>query len=113
MELYRTCDVLVVPSHSEEMPTVILEAMASGLAVIATDVDAVSLFVDGENGWLIEPRGPAKLKNALVEATKADLRLMKRISQERVAERLWASVTARFVSELTEYLGKVNRSSNA
>ncbi|HTF03052.1 MAG TPA: glycosyltransferase family 4 protein, partial [Bacteroidia bacterium] len=31
-EIYRRCDVLVVPSHSEGMPNVILEGMASGLA---------------------------------------------------------------------------------
>jgi len=47
-------DILLCPSHSEGMPTVILEAMASGCAIIATDVGAVSLMVNFENGWVIQ-----------------------------------------------------------
>jgi glycosyltransferase involved in cell wall biosynthesis len=47
-------DVLVCPSYSEGMPTVILEAMACGCAIIATDVGAVKTMVDDSNGWLIE-----------------------------------------------------------
>ncbi len=46
-------DVLICPSHSEGMPTVILEAMACHCAIIATDVGAVSLQVSHDNGWLI------------------------------------------------------------
>ena len=36
------------------MPTVILEAMACGCAIIATNVGAVSTMVSDENGWLID-----------------------------------------------------------
>ena len=50
------------PSYSEGMPNVIMEAMSRGLAIIATDVGAVSKLVDEENGWLINPRGLEKLK---------------------------------------------------
>jgi glycosyltransferase involved in cell wall biosynthesis len=53
-EIYRRCDVLVVPSHSEGMPNVILEGMASGLAVVATNVGAVAALVGDDNGWLLE-----------------------------------------------------------
>jgi glycosyltransferase involved in cell wall biosynthesis len=53
-QLLRSCDVLVCPSHSEGMPNVILEAMASGLAIIATDVGAVQKMVRPENGVFIE-----------------------------------------------------------
>ena len=49
----RTCDVLVCPSYSEGMPNVILEAMASGLMILTTDVGAVNLMVDSDNGTLI------------------------------------------------------------
>ena len=44
---------MITPSHSEGMPNVIMEGMASGLAVIATDVGAVSTLVNPETGWLI------------------------------------------------------------
>lgn len=71
-KVIRSCDVLLCPSFSEGMPTVILEAMASGLAIIATDVGAVSHMVDQENGWLIEPGNLYQMKNAIESACKAD-----------------------------------------
>jgi glycosyltransferase involved in cell wall biosynthesis len=64
--LLRTCDVIVVPSLSEGMPTVILEAMASGLAVIASDVGAVRNLVDTQNGIVIRPGNVNDLKAALI-----------------------------------------------
>lgn len=53
--LLDECHVLVCPSYAEGMPTVILEAMSRGLAVIATDVGAVSELVNSQTGWLIRP----------------------------------------------------------
>ena len=41
MEIMDSCDVLLLPSLSEGMPTVVLEAKARGLQVIATDVGAM------------------------------------------------------------------------
>lgn len=55
MKFYSQSDVLVVPSFSEGMPTVILEAMAQNLAIIGTDVGAVRAMVSMENGFLITP----------------------------------------------------------
>lgn len=69
--IFKQCDVLVCPSHSEGMPTVILEAMASGLAVIATDVGAVSAMVSEQNGWLISPGSIYQLHQALINAIHA------------------------------------------
>ncbi len=63
-EILNKGDVLVCPSYSEGMPTVILEAMASGMAVIATNVGAVDALVSDQNGWLI----PAGDSEALIEA---------------------------------------------
>ena len=45
--------ILIVPSIAEGMPTVILEAMSRGLAIICTDVGANRVMVNEENGWLI------------------------------------------------------------
>lgn len=45
-------DYLISPSYAEGMPTVILEAMARGNAIIATDVGANSKMINA-NGWLI------------------------------------------------------------
>jgi glycosyltransferase involved in cell wall biosynthesis len=61
-------DVLVCPSWSEGFPNVILEAMASGLAIIATNVGAIAAMVSSKNGWLIEPANKQELEATLVNA---------------------------------------------
>lgn len=65
MDILGNSDVLICPSYAEGMPNVILEGMASGCAIIATDVGAVSLQVGPDNGWLIEPGSVAALQNAM------------------------------------------------
>ncbi|KAB1067856.1 glycosyltransferase family 4 protein [Tamlana haliotis] len=60
-------DVLICPSYSEGMPTVILEAMACGCAIIATDVGAVSLMVSSSNGILLKG---LNIKDELQEGIK-------------------------------------------
>lgn len=53
-ELLATSDILVLPSHTENLPLSIIEAMASGLAIIATPVGAVADIVHhGETGLLV------------------------------------------------------------
>lgn len=61
-------DVLVCPSWSEGFPNVILEAMASGLAIIATNVGAIAAMVSSKNGWLIEPANKQELEATLIDA---------------------------------------------
>ena len=67
-EILRACDVLVCPSYSEGMPTVMLEAMASGLAVIGTRVGAVDAVVSEKSGWLIPPGDAQALRESLISA---------------------------------------------
>ena len=62
----RTSDVLLHPSVSEGLPTVLVEAMACGIPVVATDVGGVTeLVTDGVNGLVIPPRDPAAIAAAL------------------------------------------------
>ena len=64
--LIAECDVLVLPSYAEGMPISILECMASGTAVIATDVGGIPEIVhDGENGFLIKPGDKESLFHAI------------------------------------------------
>jgi glycosyltransferase involved in cell wall biosynthesis len=67
-KILQRSDVLVCPSWSEGFPNVILEAMANGLAIIATDVGAVSAMVSEQNGWLIKPGNTTQLEEALKKA---------------------------------------------
>lgn len=53
---YKNADIFLLPSLDEMTPVVIMEAFASGLPVVATNVGAVSEFVrNDENGFLVEP----------------------------------------------------------
>lgn len=66
LSLYRSADVFVLPSVSEGTPKVILEAMASCLPVVATDVGGVSTIVQsGENGVLVPPKSSSSLARAV------------------------------------------------
>ena len=65
LSLIRKNDVLLCPSWSEGMPNVILEAMSQGLAVIATDVGAVSGLVNDKTGWLLPSPSVNDLKSTI------------------------------------------------
>jgi len=82
-------DVFVQPSRNEGLGVAILEAMASGLPVIASRVGGIPEIVrDGETGLLFTPNDPFSLKEALTRIRRdEDLRhkISKR-AQEWVAE---------------------------
>ena len=63
--ILQQSDILVCPSWSEGFPNVILEGMANGLAIIATDVGAVSAMLNSQNGWLIKPGDVHELQKTL------------------------------------------------
>jgi sugar transferase (PEP-CTERM/EpsH1 system associated) len=65
-ELLRAMDVFVLPSRNEGISNTILEAMASGLPVIATAVGGnVELVAEGETGALVPPGDPHALADTL------------------------------------------------
>ena len=60
--LFAEADLFVLPTLADCTPLAIVEAMAAGLAVVATDVGAISeQVVDGETGLLVPPGDPADL----------------------------------------------------
>ena len=66
VDLYREADAFVHVSLTEGVPGVILEAMGSGLPIVATDVGGVrEALDDGGAGLLVPPRDPAALVSAV------------------------------------------------
>jgi len=65
-DLLRAADIFTLPSHREGMPRSIIEAMLTGLPVVATDIRGTrEEVVDGETGLLVPVRDTAALAGAL------------------------------------------------
>ena len=64
--LLAAADIFALPSHREGLPLALLEAMASGLPVIATDVGGCCEVIEnGRNGILISPGSPEQMARAI------------------------------------------------
>ena len=67
-EIYPDLDLAVVPSHSENLGGA-AEPLLSRVPVVATNVGGLPDIVrDGDTGWLVPPRDPAKLADAIEAA---------------------------------------------
>jgi len=77
----KGCDLFVLSSLYEGMPNVVMEAMAVGKAVLATDVNGVrELVVDGETGVIV-PSGSAESLAEAIEALIDDPRRLEALGQ--------------------------------
>ncbi len=76
-EIFRTADICVLTSDHEGTPNVLLEAMASGLPVVATKVGGVPEIVShGKTGFLVDPEDSDGLTAAAAELIRnPELRL--------------------------------------
>jgi glycosyltransferase involved in cell wall biosynthesis len=64
-EVLDTADLVVLPSYSEGMPNAVLEAMAHGLPVVASDVGGVRSLLGSGAGIIVAPRDENALTDAL------------------------------------------------
>jgi glycosyltransferase involved in cell wall biosynthesis len=89
--------VVVLPSHREGLPMVLLEAMARGRAVVATPVGGIPSLVEGGVTGLLVPPGDADSLRHAIERLLADPDLRRRLGEAaraRVSELCsWERVT--------------------
>jgi glycosyltransferase involved in cell wall biosynthesis len=102
-------DVFVLPSlaESEAFPNTLVEAMASGLPCVASDVSSVDeILIDGANGLLVKPGDSAALA-ATLQRLVGDPELRERLGAEARArvEREFSLETK--VTELERYLDRM------
>lgn len=70
-DIFHAMDLLVLPSLTEGLPNVVLEAFACGKPVVATSVGGVPEVVrDGVNGILVPPRRPDLLAQAILHCLR-------------------------------------------
>jgi len=94
---YAAFDIFALPSLNEGLPMVVLEAMASGLPVVASRVGAIPKVVEhGETGFLVEPGRPDLLEAAIGKLIKdrIESRQMGSKGRERVEHNFSSAVMA-------------------
>ena len=81
-------DAFVLPSIKEGFSNALLEAMASGLAIVATDVGGNAEAIrDGRDGLIVEPNDPDALEEVMLKLwTKRDLRASLAVSAAERAQ---------------------------
>ena len=112
--------ILVLPSYTEGFPNSVLEGMAMGCAVIATDVGAIPEMLDVQSnnpcGIRIPPKNIAKLKEALLEmlqdpsktemmSKNGILRVLNNYTIENITKRYiaeWENVITRYSTTTTK-----------
>ena len=77
---------LVLPSFSENMPVVIMEAMALGRPVISTYIAGIPELVQpGQTGWLVPASDEGELAEAMQQCLTASATELERMGQKRGA----------------------------
>jgi glycosyltransferase involved in cell wall biosynthesis/Ser/Thr protein kinase RdoA (MazF antagonist) len=101
--LLAASDSFVLPSLWEGLPVALVEAMASGLPVVATDVSGTrDVMIDGATGWLVPPGDADALARAITEmlADPERAATMGRAGRRRVASRFTAAQQAERLATL-------------
>ena len=118
-ELLASADVFVLPSQRDEygnldgLPTVLLEAMSSGVAVVASDIGGVRLVLEhGQSGLIVPPGEPVALAQAVLALVgDPDRRAaIGKAARQAVVERFtWEIVTREIVTLLELGISKKPR----
>jgi glycosyltransferase involved in cell wall biosynthesis len=102
--------LLVLPSRSEGLGRIVIEALCRGRAVVASRVGGITdLIRDGENGLLVEPRDPAALADALVRVL-SDRELAERLgAAARPSAESWVATPEDYAARTRELVEQVAR----
>jgi glycosyltransferase involved in cell wall biosynthesis len=107
---FASADVFVMPSTTETLGFVVLEAMASGTPVVAADAGGIpDLVSHGENGWLYDPTrldGAAEPVRRLLES-RSMREHAARMGRKHAENCTWELETRRLVGSYEEAIARV------
>jgi len=99
LKLYQNALIFLLPSHYEGLPTVLLEAMACGLPVVATKVSGcIDVINHGHNGFLAPIKSPEQLSkflSILIEDKNLRIRMGENARKTIEKNYTWDKVTDR------------------
>lgn len=101
----NACDLLCLPSHNEGTPTIILESLACGVPVVASNVGGIpEIIKNGKNGFIVNPKAPIELKKAILDCLQKewDSEFLRRT----VVDYNWDVVISQVVCEFEKMGGK-------
>jgi len=87
LNLLSASRLLLLPTYSEGIPNVILEAMASGLPAVTTAVGGIpSVFTEGENGYYVVPGDTNQLASTVIRLLQddAECERLSRLTRQKV-----------------------------
>ncbi len=99
---YASADAFFMPSRTETLGFAVLEAMSSGVPVVAADAGGLPDLVDqGENGWLYDPDRPGQAGEALrrLLAHEGRRRFFGQLARKRAEQSDWRRETEGLVEQ--------------
>ncbi len=106
--LLTHCDVLLIPDSGGELRSMMLEAMALGMPVIARQDPALDILVDGQTAWLLRRGVPEEWQSAVLDAVgrpEAAREIGLRGRQAVLREHRSSDQVSRLISSLETLLG--------
>ncbi|WP_090825645.1 glycosyltransferase family 4 protein [Nitrosovibrio tenuis] len=113
VSIYRAADVMVNPSLADNMPISVLEALASGVPVVSTDVGGIPYLVEHQKTAMLVPaQSPEAMASAILSLLNnpAKARRMAKAGIEYVQQYAWPNVRDRLFDVYERVLSKSNRS---
>jgi L-malate glycosyltransferase len=107
-ELYRNADLMLNPSTADNMPISLLEAMASAVPIVTTNVGGIPhLVTDARNALLVAPGDPAAMAAAAMRvfAEEGLARRLVEAGADSAAGYTWAQVRPRLFGVYARALG--------
>jgi L-malate glycosyltransferase len=111
--LYHSADIMVNPSLVDNMPISVLEALASGVPVVSTDVGGVPYLVEHERtALLVSAQYPQAMADAILTLLNdpAKAQRMRKAGLESVQQYTWPNVRDRLLGIYKQVLEKPIRS---